>query len=377
MKTSIGKLPTKNKSFLPKICNAEQLASQPPLVECIHVSQTQLDRLNHLKEQLGPKRSRRGLRANPHFILFKLHAGRIIKYGQHHTMQGTLGAEMPEYGYDKALGEKQISRLNKNLRALSLLDFEKQGKIYSYNLTDLGSLVYWYIVKGNQGRIHVLASPEKEADQKCPVTSTKNVRCIYKDSFIKTEINTYIDKDVCKLNDSYEEYEGIKSQAPPKPKLKSKSKPATHIDIEKLKSSEPEIRKQEIGRACQARELSETDTQYAIQAMQEAQGIVDPGRYLAAMLNGLKAKTWNKVALKSQQPTKDLIDYSKLTEEELTQVVRQKATPILNKQGVVYPSPNYQLADAEWYTQERERIKAREQEILTQVRNELLSANIN
>lgn len=138
-------------------------------------------------------------RASPLYFVFKLISNRFIKFGNCRTMQTTIGRELPQYGYDKQLGEKQISRHINKLTNAGLLTYRRiAGNIKQIELTRDGQIAFWSIVKNNEGRVRFF--PESK---KCPVIKEENVRS-YIDSIIAKRVEN---KDsVSKLNKSIDEY---------------------------------------------------------------------------------------------------------------------------------------------------------------------------
>ncbi len=204
-------LPSRKFNYVTASNIVERSATEP---ELIVITDEQYEQLLIIKKLLAahPKSGR----VNPLYILFKLLAGRIVSCSNCRTMQSTLGIEMPKYGYDKKLTERQIRRISNRLKEANLLTNKKMpnNKIYDYFLTDLGRMAYWFIVKKNKGRVQIQlpVSPIESTDEKkCPVSFEKNVRS-YRDPLIEKDINNHIHCDF-DLVDEREQLLAI----PPKP----------------------------------------------------------------------------------------------------------------------------------------------------------------
>jgi hypothetical protein len=143
-------------------------------------------------------------RANPLYFVFKLIAGRCIKFDACKTKQTTIGFELPDYGYDKILEERQVRRHIKKLESAGLIRYlRSNSKIKEIKLTDDGIITYWYVVKGNSGKTRVEISEEK----KCPVTFEKNVRSD-KEEYIEI-INNNNEVDIDLVNEYEKEMKRV------------------------------------------------------------------------------------------------------------------------------------------------------------------------
>lgn len=288
-------------------------------LECVHVSESTYQTLQNLQKELG--RHPGSGRVNPLYVLFKIMVGLHLEQGWCKVRHATLGVMLPDFGYDKTLCARHVKRLVGELVKLVGFKVDKVGRVNQYAPSEMALLAYWFIVHQNRGRVQILLS-----EKKCPLFDQKNVPCVYKEEFYKEDLTTYIDQDVCSLNNCFEEYAAqlfgnserlvcpppgkeVKSErlgglflggGESKTQTRVEKAPKCHIDAAKLNGASDEAMEQEIVMAAFVRGLSQEQINYAKYAMRHTRGIQNKAAYLAAMLNGLKSGAWQMVSLEKQ-----------------------------------------------------------------------------
>lgn len=119
-------------------------------------------------------------------ILFKIIAGRYIKYRNCVTKQDTLGVEMESFGYGKGITGRQVRKMSIKLRDAGLISYERSTKnrasVYSYSVTELGLQCFDYFIRRNVQKLstvpvnkkHWPKKPHLENEKKVPVETKKS-----------------------------------------------------------------------------------------------------------------------------------------------------------------------------------------------------------
>ena len=205
-------------------------------IKYIYKTQEEIDELERRKQDLFYKAPTRRSKGKPTptvaNILLKKLRGLYNKNGWAIITQEKLGLSMFDFGYNKDLGEKQISRTSKTLLKAGCIFYQPtrvkignrvKKRTHDYIIFDQGEEDYWYSCMNNLGSTRIKLSTEVVgkscispyltgvSDQKCPVDNhpydqkclvthpkfTKNVR-----PNINININTKKDINIMRGEDS-------------------------------------------------------------------------------------------------------------------------------------------------------------------------------
>lgn len=144
-------------------------------------------------------------------ILFKIIAGRYIKYGNCVTKQETLCIEMETFGYGKELHIRQVRKMCGKLRDAGLITYERSTKnrssVYSYVVTELGLQCFDYFIRRNVQKLSTVSVNKKHWPKKSNLENQKKVPVETKKSAgraISQVIDKYTnEKKKCRSNISY------------------------------------------------------------------------------------------------------------------------------------------------------------------------------